>query len=536
MSGGKQTPRQKMIGMMYLVLTALLALNVSKSILDAFINVNNGLQITNSKFEARNEQMYADFAKAKAENPAKVGEFYKSAEEAKKLSAEMNKYIDELKKELILATDQNPEMLEEAFKDIAKVSSKDNYDIPSHHLCGTAVDGSNGKARELKNKLIEFKKKMISLIQNPKIVVVNREKVIKDLADLGINTDDRKEKSQDNPEKNYWETDNFYHNVIVADLCILTKMQNDVKNAESQIVSILLSQIGAADFKFDTIAARVIAKTNYVIQGTEYEADLFVAAFSKTDTTTQVYVGNSSVPVQNGVGKYKIRPMALGEQKYTALIKVKEPATGKYREYPIESSYIVAKPSVVVSPIKMNVFYIDVDNPVDISVAGFSADKISATMSPEGTIVKDPKTGIYNVRVKKPVKTNISVTVKDAEGKPKPMGSIEFRCKNVPDPVAMVLKKKGGRINKNELATATKVEAILENFDFELKYTVTEFVVSATVDGYIIDKQSKSERFTDQQLGLIKALKKGNKVYIEKIKAQGPGKIRDLALMYFEIN
>ena len=104
MAGGKETPRQKMIGMMYLVLTALLAMNVSKDILDAFVIINEGLEVTNANFMAKNEFTYSQFEKAKANDPAKVAEFYNKAMRAKGLTEEVYLHIEELKKYLIATT------------------------------------------------------------------------------------------------------------------------------------------------------------------------------------------------------------------------------------------------------------------------------------------------------------------------------------------------------------------------------------------------------------------------------------------------
>ena len=100
MSGGKETPRQKMIGMMYLVLTALLALNVSKEILNAFVIIEDGLNVTNKNFDSKNELLYSKFDKAMADNKTKTEPWYKKAKEAKKKSAELCAFVDEIKSEM----------------------------------------------------------------------------------------------------------------------------------------------------------------------------------------------------------------------------------------------------------------------------------------------------------------------------------------------------------------------------------------------------------------------------------------------------
>jgi len=159
MSGGKETPRQKMIGMMYLVLTALLAMNVSKDILNAFVIINEGLQVTNENFMAKNEFTYAQFEKAKANDPAKVAEFYNKAFRAKGLSDEIYLHIEELKKYLIAVTAGNSsieEVEDDSLFNLRNVDSKDNYDIPTLWLVGSdphAPKEGEWSALELKSKI-----------------------------------------------------------------------------------------------------------------------------------------------------------------------------------------------------------------------------------------------------------------------------------------------------------------------------------------------------------------------------------------------
>ncbi len=193
-----------------------------------------------------------------------------------------------------------------------------------------------------------------------------------------------------------WEVSNFDHTTVAACMCLLAGVKNEVKNAESDIVSLLLRAIDAGDFKFDMITARVNAQTSYIVLGEEYTADIFVAAYSTTknpeilvgnvDTATRTIKGTPEiVPVESGLGKYKVRPSSEGLQTWSGLVNVTAP-DGSIKSYPFESSYMVAKPSFAVSPTKMNVFYIGVSNPVDISVAGAAPTNVVATLTGSGRI------------------------------------------------------------------------------------------------------------------------------------------------------
>ena len=182
----------------------------------------------------------------------------------------------------------------------------------------------------------------------------------------------------------------------------------------------------------------------------------------------------------------------------------------------------------------MNVFYAGLDNPVSISVPGISASNVQVSIS-NGSI----KTGVggYIVRPDKVgVKSIITVSAK-IDGTLKSIGSTEFRVKRVPDPVASVAGKIEGAITKNELMAQQGVLAKIPDFDFLMNFTVTSFVVSTSKQGYIIDKQTKGNRFSQEQMDLMKGLNPGSRLYIESIVVKGDdGTVRNLPAISFKIN
>ncbi len=549
-----ETPRQKMIGMMYLFLTCLLALNVSKDILNAFAIVNDGLQKTNANFTLRNGFTYDAFAVAKQNDPIKVAPYYEAAMKVKEYSEEMFKFIQEKKIELIMGCDgKTKEEAQKAAEDLLLFEAKDQRDVPHHYMLGESVDGSKGEARKIKEKLIEYKKKLFELFNDKKIVLPDKEKLIKNLGNLGINTDNNPNPRPDYPDEKYWETEKFAEIPAIATITVLSQLQNQVKNAEATVIQNLLSAIGATDFKFDTVAPRVIPRSNYLISGDKYEAELFIAAFSSTDTMSQVLIGDAYDSVNNkllgniknlkmdrGVARYVVEGAGVGTRQYAAVIKVFNPSTGIYKEVPVKSGgkysieYTVAPPMAVVSPTKMNVLYIGVENPIEISVPGFRDDQISASLS-GGSIYRSGK-GAWAAKVTTPGKTNISVSVKDDKGQTRSMGSKEFRVKRIPDPVPTIAGKIGGSISKGVLLAQAGVQATLEGFDFDLKFNVTEFIVSATIGGFVKDVPVRGNRFSPDQIALINQVQRGKKVYIEGVKAAGPdGSVRSLGTIAFKL-
>ncbi len=549
-----ETPRQKMIGMMYLFLTCLLALNVSKDILNAFAIVNDGLQKTNTNFTLRNGFTYDAFAVAKQNDPLKVAPYYEAAMKAQEYAKEMFNYLQEKKVELIMKCDgKTKEEAEKAAEDLLLFEAKDQRDIPHHYMLGESVDGSQGEARNIKNKLIEYKAKLLDLFKDPKIQLPDKEKLIKDLGDLGINTNNNPNPRPDYPDEKYWETEKFSEIPAIATVTVLSQLQNQVKNAEATVIQTLFGAIGATDFKFDTVAPRVIPKSNYLISGDKYEAELFIAAFSSTDTMSQVLIGDAydsinhkllgdikTLKMERGIARYVVEGAGVGTRQYAAVIKVYNPSTGQYKEVPVKSGgkysieYTVAPPMAVVSPTKMNVLYIGVENPIEISVPGFRDDQITASCA-GGSIYRSGK-GAWIAKVTTPGKTNISVSVKMDNGQVRSMGSKEFRVKRIPDPVPTIAGKKGGSIAKGVLLAQAGVQATLEGFDFDLKFNVTEFTVSATINGFVKDVPAKGSRFTPEQIALINQVQRGKKIYIEGVKAAGPdGTVRSLGTISFKL-
>ena len=511
MSGGKQTPRQKMIGMMYLVLTALLALNVSKDILNAFILINHGLESTVENFKKKNESIYNQFDKQLGLNPLKVKPFYDKALLAKQHSMGIVKEIETLKKRLIGETGGVDE------KD-STPKGKDDVTITSHLMIDL------GAAHDIKNKIISFKKKMLDCIP-PK-----EQAYLK----IGLDTKDPKPKEG---EHLTWEDEHFEHIPMIACVTFLSELQTEVKNYEADVISLLYRSIDASDFKFDRLEARVIAPKSYIILGQEYTADVFVAAFNTTqnpkiqvgqvDTTKNVFVGKAdSIPVSIGVGTYKTRASAEGVQKWGGIITMTAP-DGSIKPFVFHSEYIVAKPSMSISLDKMNVFYIGVPNPVTIAVSGMSPDKVRAGIS-QGTI--SGSKGKYEVNVNSPGDALISVTA-EVDGKQQSQGPpIKYRVKKIPDPVAKIGGKTGGLIEKNVLAAQAGIQSALENFDFDARFSVIGYTMTYSGSGTdLIDLKANGAALSPDMISAIKGLRPKKRVFFENIKAKGPdGTIRDL--------
>ena len=544
MGHGKETPRQKMIGMMYLVLTALLALNVSAEVLDAFGAVDEGLTKTAKIYTEKNQTLYNEFNEQYVQNEIKVKPWKEKADEVQRRSEELFDYIQDLKIEIITAGGQGDiedgVITEDRKINNQNIEGKDKMDAPSQVLIGANMDG---KAFDLKNKISEYREYLISLVDKEDVRVITS-------LETNLDTEDP---HGGESEHSSWEVKNFAHMPLAAVMPLLTKMQLDVRNSESEIVQYLYNEIDAGSFSFNKLEATIIPNSSYILQGNPYMADVFLAALDTTlppivyigqyDSTyneeSDVYeyhmIGNNydSLEVVDGKGKFEKLSNNIGTQKWGGIIKLMGP-DGNYITKPFKRSYEIAKPNIVISATKMNVFYVGVDNPVSISIAGVAGNKITPSIT-NGRIVKQ-RDGEYVVRAKRPGNSLITVRA-EIDGVAKNMGVSPFRVKPLPDPVIKVAGKKGGRIAKNVLAAQVGVITEMENFDFELEFKITEFTISTTdKGGYYIDAKAKGATFTKAQYDMIKKLRSRSKVIFEKVKAVGPdGSVRNLAPIVFEI-
>ena len=513
-----------MINMMYLVLTALLALNVTKEVINAFVTINESVSLSKENLDKKNQNTYAAFAQAMSVDAAKYAEVNTKATNIKKASSDLVKFIEDTKVKLITTTDGIKPG--QPVPELRQMEKKDDYDSPTNLMCGDDHNGKGKTATELKDKIEAYKK--VILANCPK---GSEEDYKKRLGQL-LNTSDP---AKEEDGKRTWEMVNFYHNPVVASVALLTKLQSDVRNAESQTIDELLSSVDKNVVKMDKFTAKVIANSTVVTIGSEYQADVFLSATSST-MAPEVFIGATTdsggsatcrgcdgraLPVDGGYAKYSDHPGSEGEKKWAGVIRVKKP-DGTYEHYPFNASYVAQKPSSVVSADKMNVLYIGVDNPMSISVPGVSNDKVKVTIEGGGGSLRPNAAaggGHFIAGVTTVGKATIKVAA-EIDGKVMPMGSFEYRVKRVPDPVATLANMKGGTINKAVLKAGTLIP-VLENFDFELYFKITEFKMTITGKGRdLMEYQGTGNQLSIQMRDALDKVRTGDKVFFEYIKAK----------------
>jgi gliding motility-associated protein GldM len=528
-----ETPRQKMINMMYIVLTAMLALNVAAEVLEAFKVVDISLLQTLETVDMKNAQVYARFEQAYAENETRVRAWKEKADVVKTRTDSLIAYIGDIKKEMVMksgaspVTEEEPLLPDEFFLatnegDTLRISKAEDLNVPSEFMI------TQKKATELKEAIENYRSSLVALIDESDQELKNTILSALDTSDPPINL-------KEGGENKSWETERFLDKPLVAILALLSKIQIDVKNSEANLINYLYAQIDAGSFLFNKLGARVIPNSNVVLQGDEYVAEVFLAA---EDTTQQpeILINNRPVPVQDGKAIYSVKTSEPGVFSWSGLIKYKTPA-GVIKNYPFEQEYQVTRPSVTMSATRMNVFYRGLDNPFDVGGGGIPQENLEVAMT-NGSVVKRGNAYIIkpNELDEQGRRTTVSVYA-NIGGERRMLGSSNWRVKRVPDPVAQVAGQAGGTIRKERLLVEDGVMAVLEDFDFDFRYTVTQFRVEiSAAGGYVNFFESNSNRFTAEQKDQFRRLNPNSIIYISNIKAVGDdGTTRDLDPVPFKI-
>ena len=502
-----ETPRQRMISLMYLVLTAMLALNVDKSVIDAFALVDQGFMQTIENFNKKNQNVYTRIYNAAQENKQKAGATNDKVLVIKAKSDTLYNYIIHLK-EMIVREVDGPK------GNINDIVAKEDM----HYAEEVMI--THGHGTLLKKAIEEYRKFLLSNIDSSETSLVAT-------IEKNLDTSDPPGKEGSKPS---WESSKFAGFPLIATVTLMSKMQSDVRNSESDVINYLFSRIDASSFKFNKLEAKVVPKSSYVLLDGNYEADIFMSA---ADTTARPEILVNGVVVKDG--KYSVRATKEGPVTWKGIINYKNPS-GVIIPYKIEGAYEVARPASTISPTKMNLLYVGLANPVSISASGFSSRDLQVTMT-NGRIERTNDGFLaYPTKVGENAVITVTATVDKVV---KEFGHMSFRVKKVPNPHASIANKNGGSISKDELKIEQGIFAGYSEgeFEFDLKFTVLSFTVSASQGSFASELPTTGNRFTQQQKDLFKQLNRGTRFTIDDIQAKGDdGLTRTLSPLSFKIN
>jgi gliding motility-associated protein GldM len=524
-------PRQKMINMMYLVLTALLALNVSSEVLNAFATVEVSITNSNSVINDKNAVTYQSFAE-KLKDPqtqAKAGIWSPKAEQVKKLSADLYSYVETLKEDLKVKAG----IFE---KDGVKHFNIDNLDA------ATKLMDKEKKGAELYKKLGDYKRDVIAVLKpegfpqdlatSPQFQAQMKREIEAFQKSIPINLNVPKSNTgtQRSNDAEGWTQNYFHMTPAIAAMTILSKFQNDVKNTEAQLVDFCHNQIGTVKVVFDQFQAIATSNTTYAMPNDDVEITAGVGAFSAAAKPT-IYVNGQKMPLTaEGTAIYKTKASGTGDHSVPVKIEYVKP-DGTVATVNKTIKYTVGIPSgASVFLEKMNVMYIGVDNPITISGGSVGSEKVKVSF-PGGSISR-----VSGDRyVAKPANPGMSKVIVNADGK-----NFEFpmRLKFLPAATAFIGSKKSGSISSAEMKAIGAVIAKLEDSDFEAPYRVLSYKLSA-VGGPIqiySEATNTGNRWSGQAAALLGRAGPGSTIFFDEIMVVGPdGKQRQIAPMKFNL-
>ncbi len=519
-----ETPRQKMITMMYLVYTAMLALNVSAEVVNGFKTVGSAMTKSNENIQVKLDETYANFSKAMQNSPDKVQEQYDKAQKVRELSIAMGSYIDSLEYTFMAALNSTAEVPidinnPKKTRKIPVVNEDKSPNFDSirkaieiagfrwlkmdelHESSRMFIDG--GAGLELKNKIIDYKRQVKEILGEDSNHV-----------SIALNVE-QKELNPDN-ELLDWEVLCFSEVVSGSALVTLTRLKAETMNAEFDAVNMLYKQVDKGDFKFDQIAMISRPKSTYIIQGGVYETDINVAAYDSKQHFTATVNGQQLNSTDSGSVHYRTVCNTLGLQKIIGTAYVTTPDGGT-KEYPISDNYFVAKPLAVVSLDNMQVLYAGIDNPITVSVPGVDSRNIKASIvEGQGTLTPTEGEGKYLVKPtpggKKMVIGVDAVIDKGAQR----MGQPTFQVKPIPDPIITVGGfSNGAKVSRANLASgATVVARAGEGFTFKIpKGSIRVMSLEVFVGNKPFNMNGNS--FEPDLLSAIKRANRGDKIYVD---------------------
>lgn len=500
MAGANETPRQKMMGILYLVLLGLAATTVTDHVLDAFRNLTESLKTSSENVKANVDNALSSFEATKLKNePERARPVWEKAQKVKNAIADLDKYITDTKNELIKMGGDIDET--------GDIKSRDDIDISPREMV------RKGKAKKLKEK-IEAARAII-IAEWPTKTPQEKEELKSKLA---LNAQDPPKRK--GSIKASWEETNFGDGIpLTAAITALTKIQADMHNTEAEAIKKILGEVDKAVINLDRFDAVAVAPTSYVLTGQQYQAEVFLTA-SDSKANPEVSVGGQTLKVVDGKGLYTVTASREGDFKWVGTVRVKQ-ADGTMKEYKTkEQTYTVARPSAVVSPDKMNVFYIGVPNPVSVSAPGFSKDKIKVSIS--AGVIKGAN-GAYTVEVNQPGKVTVTVLGMLDGGKTTTLGTNEFRIKRIPPPRVKCGGKSGGKLGTGAIKAQNRIFAVLEDFDFDAPFSIQHFTM------YIMKPRSEpqvfeanSNAFTPAMTAAMNGIVSGSRVTIDNVFATGP--------------
>ncbi len=503
-SNNPNSPRQKMINLMYLVFIAMMALNVSSEVLDGFGLVEGSLQTSISTSSHRNELVAGELDAYYQNNPEKVREWYEKGKQVKKASDSLYNFIQELKVKIVKVADGED-------GDVNNIEHKDDLEAPSLVMLSPA----RGEGKDLRLAIESYRTMIGEMIQDTaKLRLMESCLSTTPPHKPGINT-------------RSWEEAMFENMPVAAAVTLLTKVQSDIRYTEGEALSMLLSSVDVGDYRVNEIKAQVIPQSQIVMRGSQYKANIVLSAVDSTKRPT-IFVNGKLLP-DSEEGIFTVTTGSVGTFPIKGYIEMPN-SDGSVMRREFESEYFVTEPSATVAPTLMNVLYAGIDNPIRIAVPGVPSGNVTASMT-NGTLTR-----VGDVWKARPTKVGteavVSVHARMADGRNVEMAKTSFRVRALPDPLPFIEYKdqngnmrkfKGGKIAKRSLVEADGILAAIDDDLLDVKYSVVRFELTFFDSmGNAIPEVAEGTHFSQRQKDYIRRLTKGKRFYITRVVAKGP--------------
>ncbi|MDR0866208.1 MAG: gliding motility protein GldM [Candidatus Symbiothrix sp.] len=505
-SNSPNSPRQKMINLMYLVFIAMLALNVSSEVLDGFELVEESLLRSVKASTQRNERVFADLEEYYNTNQDKAGEWYKKGKQVNNRTDSLFNYIQDLKTRIVKNAD-------------GKAGDPENLKHPDDLNAAYEVMFEKGKndAAKLKGDIDAYRQYVTSLVTNPSI---------KNIIESNLSTEPSRMAKEN---KQTWEESMFWQMPVAASVTLLTKLQNDIRYAEGEVLSDLVKNIDFDDYRVNKLDAFVIPETQIVMKGGVYRAEIGISAKDSTKRP-KIFVNGSFLP-DEAEGLYVAGAGSTGTFQVKGYVEMTGRDGSSFQE-PFSTEYFVVQPSATIAPVLMNVLYAGIANDIQIAVPGIASQNVSANIS-NGTLtskgndiwVATPKYGSDAV---------ITVTAKMSGGRgAQEMGRTTFRVRQLPDPTPYLnitnaegnkVRYKGGTpLAKAALISVDALSAAIDDGILDQPFTVLRFELQRFDSmGFAIITSSDGPRFSAQQKDAIRGMQRGQTLLIRGIVVRGP--------------
>jgi gliding motility-associated protein GldM len=542
MSGGNcpETPRQKMIGMMYLFYTALMALNVSNEVLNAFVAVNAGIDQTIKNFTVKTQSLYSEIDKKAAANPGKYDVLQK---EAKEFEQRCNNLVDSIRLVKVMCLNKSDETIDPTNIDNDTCVIKKMDDI---NAAPAVMDPEAGgeMGTKLRASIDAFRTYVMGMsVFKDSLGRVDTTSVIYKNTMSSLQTPDKIDDGATIP----WEIGLVRHMPLVGTLALLSKLQSDIRNVEAEVVQKMVADLEGLDIRISSLTGLVSTSKSVVMSGSQYEADIFIGARDTTMKPT-IYITQTapyydSVKLDNGTYRYMklanatydtlpidaegrghyVTSAGPGEHPYGGLIYWKANTGDQW--IPYKSSYAVATSSTTISATACNIFYKGLQNPLSVAASGYTNINVTATGG--ATITKGKVAGYegeYIVTIPSGTQTKEVTINVSADGKS--VGHQTFKVMNVPSPIITIGGyKSGDDVPKAAIKGSPRLDAVLEGgfFPFkDVKYTVTSFTYMKEVRGVTSSQVVSGNTIPGDILSDISKKASGSSISFIGIKVSSP--------------